>query len=359
MIRWAFGPRGFKSHPRRQVRGQTGVSAYELTGHNLLVTTDLLDQRSVRRLSKYAKVFIASALDQRELERLLPSFDCMMIFAWPGFLTKQRVVSMHRLRFIQSILAGVNHIPFSILNERTFVCSNAGAYSDGVTEHAWGLLLASAKRIVEQHALIQERRGVLVKHGDAAKGIRTLRGKTLGILGYGGIGNSVARIAHVFGMKVCVFSRTKKKIVDVQAFRGENGLRKVLERSDAVVLSLPLTKLTAGIIDKQALSRMKKNAILVNIARGELVEEKAIFEHLKASPGFRYTTDVWWYRDGRESLATNYPLAQMPNFVGTLHTSGPSALEAGRPVVLAVENTLRFLKNLRPRNVVDPSEYLK
>ncbi len=325
---------------------------------NLLVTTDLLDKASVKLLSKYANVFLASELGENEILERLPSIDAMMIFSWPSFLTRGNLEKMNQLRFIQSILAGVNHIPFSNLGEGIVVSSNAGAYSDEVAEHAWGLLLSAAKRIVEQYTHIREGRGVLIRHGDAAQGVYILKGKTLGILGYGGIGASVARIAEAFGMKTYALSRREKNAPGVTLLHGKRGLAEVLKKSDAIVLALPLDKFTTRIIDEDKLSVMKKSMVLVNIGRGELVDEKALFHHLKATPGFRYATDVWWFKDGRESLTTNYPFISLPNFVGTPHVSGPSGLATGRPIKLAVENTLRFLRDHTPKNVVDPSDYL-
>jgi phosphoglycerate dehydrogenase-like enzyme len=110
-------------------------------------------------------------------------------------------------------------------------------------------------------------------------------------------------------------------------------------------------------MNAERLSEMKKDGILVNVARGELVDEKAIYGHLVANPNFRYATDVWWYRENRESLKTDFPFLSLPNFIGTPHVSGPSGLATGQPVKLAVENTIRYLKGLRPRNIVDPEEY--
>ncbi len=330
-----------------------------LTRRTLLVTTDLLDNLSIRRLSKYAKVIVARRQTEQELSLILPSIDCLLIFAWPAFLTRERLTSMTRLRFIQSILAGVNHVPFEYIDPKVVVCSNAGAYSDEVAEHAWGLLLAAAKRIVEQDLKIREGHGVLVRHGDAARGITVLKGKTLGILGYGGIGASVARIARAFGMNVYAFFRKKTMVAGVRAFTGRRGVNEVLKRSDAVVLALPLNMATKGIIDGRGLASMKNNAILVNVGRGELVDERAVYMRLKTEPMFRFATDVWWYKDGKESLETAFPFGALPNFIGTLHVSGPSAVVGGRPVVLAVENTLRFLKGHRPRNIVNRSDYVR
>jgi len=219
------------------------------------------------------------------------------------------------------------------------------------------LLLSAAKRVVELHVSLREQRWTLRRTLDEASEITVLREKVLGVLGFGGIGSVVGRIAKGFGMQVYAFSRKKSAVKEVTFFTGTSGLTNLLKRSDAVVLALPLTSQTARIINAERLSEMKKDAILVNIARGELVDEKAMYEHLVANPNFRYATDVWWYRESRESLKTDYPFLSLPNFIGTPHVSGPSGLATGRPVQLAVENTIRFLRGLKPRNIVNPEDY--
>src|SRR5260370_4342407 len=116
-----------------------------------MITTDVVDKHSIETLSKYARVFSSTVLGEASLIQLLPSIDILLVFFWPSFLTAENLSRMSNLRLIQSILAGVNHIPFSQLNKKVVVCSNAGAYSDEVAEYAWALLLSAAKRIVDFH----------------------------------------------------------------------------------------------------------------------------------------------------------------------------------------------------------------
>lgn len=325
--------------------------------NSLLITTDVVGEKSLRTLSKYSKVYKLADLTEGQIEEILPSIDCLLVFSWPKQLTSERLQRMTSLRFIQSILAGVNHIPFANLSMNVIVTSNAGAYSDEVAEYAWALLLSAAKRLVELDVSLREQRWTLRRTLDEGSEITVLREKILGVLGFGGIGSVVGRIARGFGMQVYAFSRKKFVAKEVKFFTGTSGLSILLKKSDAVVLALPLTNQTARIISSERLSEMKNDAILVNIARGELVDEKAMYEHLVANPNFRYATDVWWYRESRESLKTDFPFLSLPNFIGTPHVSGPSGLATGRPVQLAVENTIRFLRGLRPRNIVDPEEY--
>jgi phosphoglycerate dehydrogenase-like enzyme len=325
--------------------------------HQLLVCTDVVDDRSIRALSKYSKVYKLADLADDRLDEILPLIDCLLVFSWPSQLTSEKLQRMTSLRFVQSILAGVNHIPFASLNKNVIVSSNAGAYSDEVAEYAWALLLSAAKRVVELHVSLREQKWTLRRTLDEGSEVTVLREKILGILGFGGIGSVVGRIAKGFGMHVYAYSRRKSAAKGVKFFRGTSGLIDLLKKSDAVVLALPLTSQTARIMNAERLSEMKKDGILVNVARGELVDEKAMYDHLVASPNFRYATDVWWYRESRESLKTDYPFVSLPNFIGTPHVSGPSGLATGQPVQLAVENTIRYLKGLRPRNIVNPEEY--
>jgi phosphoglycerate dehydrogenase-like enzyme len=323
----------------------------------LLITTDVVDNRSIQTLSKYARVLSPTVLDEASLAQLFPSVDILLVFSWPSFLTAENLSRMKNLRFIQSILAGVNHIPFADLDKKVIVSSNAGAYSDEVAEHAWSLLLSAAKRIVEFHNAVKADQWALRRTLDG-KEVTILTEKILGILGYGGIGSAVAQIGKGFNMKLYAYSRKPIRERDIKSFQGEKGLLTVLAKSDAVIISLPLTNVTNRIIGADKLATMKKDAILVNIARGELVDETHLYEHLKANPDFRYATDVWWYREGRESLRTNHSFFELPNFIGTPHVSGPSGLATGKPVKFAVENVMRFLKGLKPRNIVNRAEYL-
>jgi len=324
---------------------------------NLLIAYDLVDQASIKTLSEHSRVFRTSSLDEAALLRLLPSIDILLALFWPRILDSDNILRMKNLRFVQSILAGVNQIPFAQLDERVIVCSNAGAYSDEVAEYAWSLLLSAAKRIVDFHNMIKTGKWSM-KGTLTGKEVMILQGQTLGILGFGGIGSAVARIGKEFGMKICAFSRKPIREKGIRYFQGESGLLSVLAESDAVIISLPLTRDTNRIINSDKLAAMKKDAILVNVARGELVDEAALYKCLKENPDFRFATDVWWYREGKESLKTIYPFFELPNFVGTPHVSGPSGLATGKPVKIAVENVIRFLRGLKPRNVVNRAEYL-
>lgn len=322
----------------------------------VLVTSDLGKENLVR-LSKVATVYASWKLDQTEIDEILPEIDVLMVLTWPGFLTEDALSRMKRLRFVQSVLVGVNLIPFRRLGGGVIVASNAGAYSLEVGEHAWALLLAAAKSVVNHD--IRIRNGVKSLQeflGEVSK-IAVLEGKTLGVVGYGGIGRWVERYAKAFGMKILPYGRGRKGTRGTGLLSGRKGLDRLLRESDAVLLSVPLTKSTFKLIGGRELSTMKDDAILVNVARGDIVDERALYSHLVGHPAFRYATDVWWFRQGRETLETEQPLAALPNFIGTPHTSGSTASLTGKPSNAATDNVLLYLRGRTPRHLVDRSEY--
>jgi len=325
---------------------------------NLLVTNSpVLGRLDI--LAAYAKVYWLDELDEKELDRLLPSIDCVLVQTWwPESLTPERISRMSRLRFIQSGMAGVNHIPFKHLGKRVMVSSNAGGFSSGVAEFALALILAAAKRVVKLDYALRTGGFNAEEWGDLFREVVLLRGRTLGILGYGGIGRAVGSMGRALGMNVIAFTRHVSSESEVQVFHGGEGLVRVLRKSDAVVIALPLSKLTVGLIGAAELAAMKTDAILVNVARAEIVDEEALYRHLLKRTQFTYATDVWQIKRGKETYSSKFPLVKLPNFIGTPHVAGGSAALTGEPGKSAAENLIRYLKGEAPQNVVDPSEYI-
>jgi glycerate dehydrogenase len=167
----------------------------------------------------------------------------------------------------------------------------------------------------------------------------------------------VQKYASAFGMNVVAFGRGTGRARGARLYKGKEGLDEVLRKSDVVLLSIPLSRFTTGLIGGRELSLMKEDATLVNIARGDLVDQKALYAHLTSHPNFKYAADAWWFREGRESLETDFPFATLRNFVGTPHMSGPTGVASGRPARLAVDNVLRYLGGKTPLHIVDRKEY--
>lgn len=322
-----------------------------------MVAASHLDEKEFEPLLPYADLFWLDLTQGKKLDDLLPTVGCLFVQLWPKELDGTRLATMTKLRFIQSGLAGVNHVPFRSISEAVTVASNAGGYSEEVGEFAWGLVLAAAKGILRLDAAIRRPEFTRAPVMQLGKDIKVLRGKTLGIVGYGGIGRYVAEIGRAFGMKVVVYSRRRPE-ASMEYFQGEEGLGRMLPRCDVVVLAIPLTNTTRRMLGRRELGLMKKDAVLVNIARGEIVDQEALYDHLGLNKRFVYATDVWWHRNGEESYSPDLPFTGLENFIGTPHASGPSAVVGSGPLRHAVQNVLRFLAGDTPTNIVDRREYV-
>ncbi|MCR5762626.1 MAG: D-2-hydroxyacid dehydrogenase [Treponema sp.] len=168
-------------------------------------------------------------------------------------------------------------------------------------------------------------------------------GKTIGIFGYGSIGSRVARIAEAYGMNVQVCTRTPKpEIVNPVDFET------MLKTSDIVTLHTPLTPQTKNIINEQTLSLMKKNAILINTARGALVDETAVRKALDAKKIAGYAADVV----SSEPMLKDSPLLNAPNCFITPHIAW-AAIETRQRLLSVVINNIKAFLDGKPQNVVN------
>ena len=255
------------------------------------------------------------------------------------------------LRFVQTVLAGVDHLPFARLPPHVVVCGNAGAYNTALAEHAFALLLGAAKRVV-LHA-------TNIRNQEFSQGLagKQLSGSTLGVVGLGGIGREVARLGRAFGMRVVGITRRGTSDVPVDFVGGPQDLIRILEESDFVVIAVPHTKLTHHLISASELRRMKRDAVLVNIARGDIVREEDLFEHLRTVPSFTAAFDVWWRYPKGVGYPSSLPFHTLPNFFGTPHVAWNVPPQRMVALHAAVDNLEAWLAGRPLRNVSDPTEY--
>ncbi len=245
-------------------------------------------------------------------------------------------------KFIQTLSAGTDHLNIESIPGDTLIASNAGAYSLSVAEHAFALILERSKKI---SAFEEEtRRGIF-----NPRTTRLLFGKTMGIIGYGGIGSRVASIAKSFGMKVISIGRGFKD-QNTDEFMGMDGLDRLLSDSDFIVISIPLTNYTLGIIGEEQLKKVKRNCTIVNVARSETVIKSAMLDFLEKNSEASYLTDVWWGEPKLED-STQANVVITPHVAGGL--SGEVMEIAFRQ---AFENVKLFMDGKRPRNLVKREE---
>lgn len=232
----------------------------------------------------------------------------------PAFHARAR-----HLKLIQLLSAGYDAVDIEAARAAgVAVSNNGGANAISVSEHAIMLMLTVARRVIWQHGNVKAGRW---RGNGPAPRMYELSGKTLGIIGLGNIGKKTARLARAFGMKV-IYNDIKRLSEDEadQAGVQFRVLRELLREADVVSLHVPLNASTRHLIGAAELAEMKPEAILVNTARGPVIDERALHTHLSAGKIFGAGLDVF----DQEPPAPDNPLFQLDNVVLTAHFAGPT-----------------------------------
>lgn len=270
--------------------------------------------------------------EEPEAEAILPEVE-VVLCAGLRMFTPEALQSMRSLRMIQTLMAGADHLPGELFRRGVAICTGSGIGSHRIAEHAFALLLAAAKNVVTHTNNIRQGRF------DRSPVNVELKDSTLAVLGYGHIGRIVGRLGRGFGMRVMAISRSGRADEWVEFAGTPKDLPHVLTQADFIVVCLPLTKHTEGLIGRDELKMMKPNAILVNVGRARVVDESALYEHLKSNPSFRAAFDVWWQYP---SCTTGYPFSQpfheLDNFVMTPHVADHVAKHRKDMMRFAIEN---------------------
>jgi len=180
--------------------------------------------------------------------------------------------------------------------------------------------------------------------------ITELQGSTVGILGLGGIGLEVARRANALGMRVVATRRSGRPApADIDLFTGAEATLRMLEQADFVVVALPSTSATHQLLGAEAIRRMKRNAVLINVARGDIIDEPALIAALREGRLRGAALDAFQV----EPLPADSPFWKLPNVLITPHVSATTPRFWLREVELIRENVARYLAGRGLRNVVD------
>ncbi|MGQ9574743.1 MAG: D-2-hydroxyacid dehydrogenase [Thermoguttaceae bacterium] len=245
----------------------------------------------------------------------------------------QGVVREGRLRWIQSSAAGMDHclVP-PVIESDIILTSASGVLADQVAEHAIALITAWCRSLPAFFRAQQKREFIRQPTGD-------LHRSTVGIVGFGGVGRRLARLLSVFKTRILA---TDMFPVDKPDYVAElwpaDRLNDLLAEVDILVLALPLNEMTRGILNAAALGRMKPDALLVNVARGPLVDTAALVRALREGHLAGAAIDV----TDPEPLPPESDLWEMPNVIITPHVGGESRFRADGITRLFCENLRRF-----------------
>jgi phosphoglycerate dehydrogenase-like enzyme len=298
-----------------------------------------------------ARVVYLADLQPNERALVLAQASVLLAYNTADDLRPGEAALLGSVRLIQFITAGVDYIPLAALPVGVLIASNGGAYAEPMAEHALAMALAALKRLFAEHAKLA------VGTFDQFRGNRMLAGSVCGILGFGGIGVATARLMRGVGAHIHAINRSGATTEPVDWIGAGSDLDQLLSSSDILILALPLTPATKGLLGKRELALMKRNAILINLARGEIIDEAALFLHLQATPEFTACIDAWWtepVRHGR--FAMDHPFTSLPNVIASPHNS--ASVVGWRDIALrrAVENARCALEGGEPRHLVPPSD---
>jgi phosphoglycerate dehydrogenase-like enzyme len=257
------------------------------------------------------------------------------------------------LRFVQLLSAGVDAVDFSAVPDRLLLASNAGAYAAAISEHVLAMTLSLAKRLPQRHAALAAGRF------DKWAPSLTLDGTICAILGFGGIGIATARLMTAFGARIYAVNRSGRTSEPAEFTGTLADLDRVLTVADVLVISLPLTLATRGLLGQRELELMKPTAILVNVARGAILDQGALYEHLRTHAQFGAGIDTWWDEPaGDAPFQTDYPFFDLPNLIGSPHNSSivpGTMLSAAR---IAAESMRHYLRGQAITGVVRRTDYV-
>jgi glycerate dehydrogenase len=304
-------------------------------------------------LDAVAEVTYLNEADERGREAALASADAVLAWVMDAELRPEELAYLDSAGLIQLASAGVDQVRFDRIPDGVPVASNAGAYAEPMAEHVLALALALAKRLPQNRAALA--RGVF----DYLAPTRSINGSLVGILGFGGIGQASARRFQALGAHVHAINRSGRTDAAVEKIGRLEDLDALLGAADILVVSLPLTCATDGLIGRRELSLMKPDAILVNVARAAIIDEDALYEHLVRNPSFSAGIDVWWQEPrGQGEFVTRQPFLDLPNVIGSPHNSAIVAGSLSGAAARAADNVARHLRGEPVRNLVDRSDYL-
>ena len=272
-----------------------------------------------------------------------------------------------RLRWVQLYSAGPDQIlDHPLFATSTIFTTTSGIHAIPIAEYVFAMLLAWFHRLPrifewqQRHAWPRESERVSLFAGEE------LRGKTVGIVGYGSVGREIARLATAFGMRVLAMQRGSDHrdtgfrlpgagdpsgILPAR-FYTPGELHAMLAACDIAVLALPLTARTRGLLDDAAFRAMKSTALLVNIARGALCDEAALVRALQEKQIAGAILDVFH----QEPLSPDHPVRQCPDVFISPHCSSLTSLYEERAAQVCEENLLRYLKGEPLSNRVDKNQ---
>jgi D-3-phosphoglycerate dehydrogenase/(S)-sulfolactate dehydrogenase len=312
----------------------------------VLISDDLSPEaRTILERIPGAQVDVRPGLKPQELREIIGGYEALAVRSATK-VTADLLAQAGRLRVVGRAGTGVDNIDLPAATRRGVVVMNApGGNSVSVAEHTLALLLALARRVADAS---QSTRGGRWEKKKYSTG-RELLGKTLGVVGTGNIGALVVQRAKAFGMKVVAYDPFLSEEAAAKLGVELLPLAEIFRRSDAITLHVPLTEQTKNMVGAAQIAQMKPGGLLINCARGGLVDEKALAEALRAKRLGGAALDVF----ESEPPAADHPLFSCENFIATPHLGGSTEDAQQNVAVIVCEAMVEYLTTGTVRNAVN------
>jgi phosphoglycerate dehydrogenase-like enzyme len=263
--------------------------------------------------------------------------------------------SARQVRLVQSVATGVDLFDLAALPAGLTLC-NAFGHETAIAEYVLMTMLALHHRLFEIANEFRERASWRTSWVEGGAPHGEIRGSTLGIVGYGRVGREVARRAAAFGCRILAANRSTRPAEDgIERLYPLAELDRMLPECNTVALCTALGPETTGLIDARRLGLMRREAFLINIARGPVVDEAALFSALRDRQIAGAALDVWWqYPSAAEPIrrGSQYPFHELSNVIATPHNSGWTQGMVRRRWDEIAENINRFMRGEPLANVI-------
>lgn len=276
----------------------------------------------------------------KEKELWLPHLkDAEIVVGWNAAIREECLKPDSRLRWLQNWNAGVDNMPFAELAKREIIVTNAsGVHPYPISETIFAMMLGLTRKV---HLSI---RNQMQNKWQNTGSLGEIHGKTMGLVGVGAIGEETARLAKAFGMKVLGVRRSGQPSPYVDRMYDQSRLEELLQQSDYVVVTLPLTKETEHMFGSRQFQCMKPTAYFINIGRGGTTDTAALVEALREGVIRGAGLDVF----EQEPLPASSPLWEMEQVIITPHNAGSTENYTERVIEIFLRNLQDYVQGSEP-----------
>ena len=273
-----------------------------------------------------------------------------------GVVSEKTIQIAKNLKLIIVPFAGVDHLPFQLLRTRGIQAANSHGNANSVAERSLAMILAFYGKIVDYHNDLKSGHwhGFWVKKG-LDDTWESIRGKTCSIIGAGSIGKSLARILKPFDIRITAYKRKLSAALPENFDEIVYDIDEAIARSEIIVLTLPSTAETKGIINSERLKKMS-GKVIINVGRGDLLDEKALYHALDSGILKGAAIDCWFqYPQNGETFGypSDLPIHNLPNVILSPHVAGFTSAASEDNILQAINNLQAFLLHQKMISPVD------